>query len=49
LLVFEQCFWVFVLGPPPRAPTTGARPLAQNGYKIELAQGLVRQALQSLR
>jgi xanthine dehydrogenase YagS FAD-binding subunit len=31
------------------APTTGARPLAQNGYKIELAQGLVRQALQSLR
>jgi xanthine dehydrogenase YagS FAD-binding subunit len=31
-----------------RAATTGARPLAQNEFKIELAQGLVRQTLQSL-
>jgi xanthine dehydrogenase YagS FAD-binding subunit len=31
------------------AATEGARPLAQNAYKVELAQGVVRQALQSLR
>jgi len=31
------------------ALTLGARPLAQNGYKIDLAQGLVRQALRGLR
>jgi xanthine dehydrogenase YagS FAD-binding subunit len=31
------------------AATDGARPLAQNGYKVEMAQGVVRQALQSLR
>jgi xanthine dehydrogenase YagS FAD-binding subunit len=31
-----------------RAATEGARPLAQNAYKIDLAQGLVRQALQQL-
>lgn len=32
-----------------RAATAGARPLAQNGYKIDLAQGLVRQALRGVR
>ena len=32
-----------------RAATAGARALAQNGYKIDLAQGLVRQALRGLR
>jgi xanthine dehydrogenase YagS FAD-binding subunit len=31
------------------AATDGARPLAQNAYKVELAQGVVRQALQHLR
>jgi xanthine dehydrogenase YagS FAD-binding subunit len=31
------------------AATTGARPLAQNAYKIELAQGVVRQALRRLQ
>jgi xanthine dehydrogenase YagS FAD-binding subunit len=31
------------------AATTGARPLAQNAFKIELVQGLVRQALRGLR
>lgn len=30
------------------AATAGARPLAQNGYKVELAQGLVREALRAL-
>jgi xanthine dehydrogenase YagS FAD-binding subunit len=29
------------------AATEGARPLAQNGYKVELAQGLVREALRA--
>ena len=29
--------------------TQGARPLDQNGYKVDLAQAVVRQALQSLR
>jgi xanthine dehydrogenase YagS FAD-binding subunit len=29
--------------------TQGARPLEQNGYKVELAQAVVRQALQSVR
>lgn len=32
-----------------RAATAGARPLAQNGYKIDLIQGVVRQALRRLR
>ena len=31
------------------AATTGARPLAQNEYKIDLVQGVVRQALQAQR
>jgi xanthine dehydrogenase YagS FAD-binding subunit len=31
------------------AATDGVRALAQNGYKVELAQGVVRQALRSLR
>lgn len=31
------------------AATDGARPLAQNGFKIDLARGLIRQALQSLQ
>ena len=31
------------------AATDGARPLAQNAYKVELAQGVVRQVLQHLR
>jgi xanthine dehydrogenase YagS FAD-binding subunit len=31
------------------AATAGARPLEQNGYKVHLAQGAVRQALRSLR
>ena len=31
-----------------QAATAGARPLAQNGFKIELAQGIVRQALRRL-
>jgi xanthine dehydrogenase YagS FAD-binding subunit len=31
-----------------QAATAGARPLAQNAYKVDLAQGLVRQALQQL-
>ena len=31
------------------AATAGARPLAQNAYKVDLAQGVVRQALQQLR
>jgi len=30
------------------AATAGARPLSQNGYKVELAQGLVREALRAL-
>jgi xanthine dehydrogenase YagS FAD-binding subunit len=30
------------------ASTDGARPLAQNAYKVELARGVVRQALRSL-
>ena len=30
------------------AATVGARPLSQNGYKVELAQGLVREALRAL-
>lgn len=30
------------------AATAGARPLAQNEYKVELAQGLVREALRAL-
>jgi xanthine dehydrogenase YagS FAD-binding subunit len=30
------------------AATEGARPLDQNAYKVELAQGVVREALQSL-
>jgi len=30
------------------ASTDGARPLAQNAYKVDLAQGVVRQALQGL-
>jgi len=29
------------------AATAGARPLSQNGYKVELAQGLVREALRA--
>lgn len=32
-----------------RAATDGAKPLAHNGYKVELAQALVRQALTALR
>jgi xanthine dehydrogenase YagS FAD-binding subunit len=32
-----------------RAATTGARPLAQNAFKVDLAQGVLRQALQRLR
>jgi len=32
-----------------QAATAGARPLAQNGYKVGLVQGIVRQALQQLR
>jgi xanthine dehydrogenase YagS FAD-binding subunit len=32
-----------------QAATDGARPLAENAYKVELAQGVVRQALYSLR
>jgi xanthine dehydrogenase YagS FAD-binding subunit len=32
-----------------QAATTGARPLAQNAYKVELAQGVVRQALRQLQ
>lgn len=32
-----------------RAAVDGARPLEQNAYKIDLAQGLVRQALRRLR
>ena len=31
-----------------RAATTGARPLAHNGYKVRLLQGVVRQALAKL-
>jgi xanthine dehydrogenase YagS FAD-binding subunit len=31
------------------ASTVGARPLAQNAYKVELAQGVVRQALSQLQ
>ncbi len=31
------------------ASTVGARPLAQNAYKVELAQGVVRQALRQLQ
>jgi xanthine dehydrogenase YagS FAD-binding subunit len=31
------------------AATAGARPLAQNAFKIELVQGIVRQALRALR
>jgi CO/xanthine dehydrogenase FAD-binding subunit len=31
------------------AATAGARPLAQNAYKIELARGVVRQALRKRR
>jgi xanthine dehydrogenase YagS FAD-binding subunit len=31
------------------AATTGARPLAQNEYKIDLVQGVVKQALQALK
>ena len=30
------------------AATAGARPLSQNGYNVELAQGLVREALRAL-
>jgi xanthine dehydrogenase YagS FAD-binding subunit len=30
-----------------QAATAGARSLAQNGYKVELAQGLVREALRA--
>jgi xanthine dehydrogenase YagS FAD-binding subunit len=30
------------------AATTGARPLAQNAYKVELVQGLVREALRGI-
>jgi xanthine dehydrogenase YagS FAD-binding subunit len=32
-----------------QAATTGARPLTQNAFKVDMAQGLVRQALQELR
>jgi xanthine dehydrogenase YagS FAD-binding subunit len=32
-----------------RAATVGARPLAQNEYKVTLAQGVVRQALRNLQ
>ena len=32
-----------------QAATAGARPLAQNAYKVSLAQNLVRQALQGVR
>jgi xanthine dehydrogenase YagS FAD-binding subunit len=31
-----------------QAATSGARPLAQNEFKVDLAQGLVRQALRDL-
>jgi xanthine dehydrogenase YagS FAD-binding subunit len=31
------------------ASTEGARPLARNAYKVELAQGVVREALRGLR
>jgi xanthine dehydrogenase YagS FAD-binding subunit len=31
------------------AATSGARPLQDNAYKIELAQGVVRQALRSVQ
>jgi xanthine dehydrogenase YagS FAD-binding subunit len=32
-----------------QAATEGARPLAQNAYKVDMAQGIVRQALHGLR
>jgi xanthine dehydrogenase YagS FAD-binding subunit len=31
-----------------QAATAGARPLSQNAYKVELAQGLVREALRGI-
>jgi xanthine dehydrogenase YagS FAD-binding subunit len=31
------------------AATAGARPVAHNGYKVDLVEGVVRQALRSLR
>ncbi len=37
-----------VIDSAARAATAGAKPLAQNGYKVDLVQGVVRQALQAV-